>query len=150
MLVFIDAGVKHHVMGKIIVNMRTFILIFLSSICFAGNLDLPGSFSAAYDFRFNNLTENADNRKGRWVAHAEQAISTKELTDYIQGYIGYELYYPNFDPVYNYGILGVHNKSLFDPLVLSFEFQRPFTQVSDQVNRFVVQVSYSKDWNLAK
>lgn len=130
--------------------MKTFILIFLSSICFADNLDLPGSFSATYDYRLNNPTENSDNRKGRWIAHVEQAISTKELTDYIQGYVGYELYDPNFEPSNNYGILGVHNKSLFYPLILSFEFQRPFNQISDQVNRFVVQVSYEKSWNLAK
>jgi hypothetical protein len=137
-------------MERIIANMRTFILLLLSSICYAGSLDLPGSFSAAYDYRLNNPTENSDNRKGRWTVHGEQAISSKALTDYIQGYVGYELYDPNFEASNNYGILGLHNKSLFDPFILSFEFQRPFNQTADQVNRFVVQISYQKDWNLSK
>jgi hypothetical protein len=128
--------------------MRLLILLFLSSICFAGNLDLPGSFSSTYDYRLNNSTPDSDNRTGRLIINAEQAISTQSLNKYIQGYVGYYLYAPNITAVDNYGILGIRNRSLFDPLTLSFEFQHPLIQVSDQVNRFTISVSYEKGWNL--
>ena len=130
--------------------MKTFLFLLLSSTCFAGNLDLPGTFSAAYDYRLNNSSFESDNRKGRWIVHGEQAFSTKRLSADVQGYVGYELYDPNFDPLNNYGILGIRNKSLLNPFILAFEYQKPFTQTADQVNRFTVQVSYQKDWNLAK
>jgi hypothetical protein len=130
--------------------MKTLFLLLLSSTCFAASLDLPGYFSSRYDYRFNNSTDYSDNRTGRLEAYGEQGISTKALKDYIQGYVGYNLYAPNLTAADNYGILGIRNKSLFNPLVVSFEYQHPIVQVSDQVNRFVVLVSYEKGWNLAR
>jgi hypothetical protein len=130
---------------------RLIALLMLSTTCYAGTLDLPGFVSASYDHRLNNGNADSDNRVGRYIAYAEQDFSTKHLSKYIQGYVGYDLYDPNNDkPLNNYGIIGIHNSSLFNPLVLSLQYETPIVQSSDGANRFSFIVSYSKNWNLAK
>lgn len=130
---------------------RIIFLLFLSSACFATNLDLPGSFSVEFDKRMDNSTMASDNKDGRMMASIEQAISTEKLTKYIQAYAGLNYYAPNMTAsTDNYGIAGLNNHSLFSPVVLSIEYQYPFTQSADQISRFVFKASYNGAWNFNK
>lgn len=128
--------------------MKTFILLFLTSTCFAGPLDILDA-GGNLDGRFGR-TSSAESTNSEISLEVSQGIRFVGAP-WIEPYIGFTKY-EQFDASNTEWVsFGVKNKTFLPPFTFGIEYRSMLAYAESTPSNFTVAyVSVYKEWNLIK